>query len=170
MPGVAEVLAHVCTQGGKAMYHLHSHMCSLDFRTEPPFDCADDDLRDAVFVRATKFIRSRDAVEEFLACGTYPLATGTGFDKVATFVTPVSKLKGCLPKFEAICKDDEDDIQFLARVELEAEDIVGSCTRPEHDAGIMSLRNKGRLNRVFEVAGVAYGPWPMSDTEEFAEA
>jgi hypothetical protein len=54
MPGVAEVLAHVCTQGGKAMYHLHSHMCSLDFRTEPPFDCADDDLRDVVFVRATK--------------------------------------------------------------------------------------------------------------------
>jgi hypothetical protein len=29
-----------------------------------------------------------------------------------------------LPKFRAVRKDDEDDIQFLARVELEAESVV----------------------------------------------
>jgi hypothetical protein len=45
----------------------HSHMCSLDFWIEPPFDCTDYDLGDVTFVRATKFIRGWDVVEEFLA-------------------------------------------------------------------------------------------------------
>jgi hypothetical protein len=34
---------HLCEQGGKAVYILHSYMCSLEFWTEPPIDCADDD-------------------------------------------------------------------------------------------------------------------------------
>jgi hypothetical protein len=58
----------------------------------------------------------------------------------------------------------------LARVELEAEGIVGSYTRPEHDACIMNLHNGGRLNKLFELAEVAYGPRPEPDNEEFAEA
>jgi hypothetical protein len=80
---------HVCAQRGKSMYHMHSHMCSLDFQTEPPFDCSDDDSGDAAFVRATKFIRGRDAVEEFVACDMHGLAAGVGFNKVATLVTLV---------------------------------------------------------------------------------
>jgi hypothetical protein len=32
-------------------------------------------------------------MEEFVACGMHPLTTSVGFDKVATLVTPVSKLK-----------------------------------------------------------------------------
>jgi hypothetical protein len=109
-------------------------------------------------------------VEEFVACGMHPLATGVGFDKVATLVTPVSKLRVPLPKFVAAHRDDEDDAQFLARLELEAEGIVGSYTRPEHDACVMNLRNRGHLNRVFELAKVAYGPRPEPSTEEFTEA
>jgi hypothetical protein len=75
------------------MYHLHSHMCSLDFRMEPPFNCSDNDSGDAAFVQATKFIGGQDAVEEFVACGMHPLASGVSFDKGATVVTPVTKLK-----------------------------------------------------------------------------
>jgi hypothetical protein len=45
-----KVHAHLCLQGRKAIYHLHSHMCSLDFRMEPPFDCGDDDSGDTAFV------------------------------------------------------------------------------------------------------------------------
>jgi hypothetical protein len=41
-------------------------------------------------------------------------------------------LKVPLPKFVAIRKDDDkDNIQFFVRVELEAEGIVGSYTKPE---------------------------------------
>jgi hypothetical protein len=53
-------------------------------------------------------------------------------------------LKVPLPKFTAVRKDDdEDDVQFLARVELEAEGIVGSYTKPEHDACLAHVCNGG---------------------------
>jgi hypothetical protein len=65
----------------------------------------------------------------------YPLATGADFDSVAMRTTPVSKLKMSLPKFVVIRKDDnEDDVQFFVRVELEAEGIIGSYNKLEHDA------------------------------------
>jgi hypothetical protein len=109
-------------------------------------------------------------MEEFVICGMHPLATVVGFDKVATLVTLVLKLRVPLSKFVAIHRESEDDVQFLARVGLEAEGIVGSYTRPEHDACITNLRNGGRLNRVFQLAEVAYGPQPEPGTKEFTEA
>jgi hypothetical protein len=109
-------------------------------------------------------------VEEFVACGMHPLPAGVGFDKVANLVTPVSKLKVHLPKFVVVHKDDKDDVQFLTRVELEAEGIMGSYTRLEHEACAVRLRNGGRLNRVFELVEVAYGPRSEPGTEEFTEA
>jgi hypothetical protein len=100
-----------------------------------PFYCADEDSGDIAFIHATKFIRGRDAMEEFLACGMYPLVADAGFDRVATRTMPISKLKVPLPKFMAVRKDDDEgDVQFLEMVELEAEGIVGSYTKPEHDA------------------------------------
>jgi hypothetical protein len=151
-----KVPVHVCSQGGKAAHALRSHMCSLDFHTMSPFDCADDDSGDIAFVRATKFIVGRDAVEEFLACGVYSLAANVGFDRVVAGVTPVSKLKMPPPKFMAACKHDEDDIYFLVRIELDTEGIVASYTRVEHNACITSLRNRVHLNRVFELV-----EWPI---------
>jgi hypothetical protein len=58
----------------------------------------------------------------------------------------------------------------LARVELEAEGIVGSYTKPEHDACRAHMHNGGWLNRIFELAGVTYGPRPVPSTEEFTKA
>jgi hypothetical protein len=105
-------------------------------------------------------------MEEFKAYGMYPLAAGVGFDRVTTCETLVSKLKVSLPKFVVILKDeDEDDVQFLVRVELEVEGIVGSYTKPEHDACLRQVRNDGQLNRVFELVGVAYGPRLVPGTE-----
>jgi hypothetical protein len=89
-------------------------------------------------------------MEEFIACGMYPLAVGASFDRVAMRTTSVSKLKVPLPKFTTIHKDD---IQFLVRVELEAEGIVGSYTKPKHDACLAHVRNGGQLNHIFELAG-----------------
>jgi hypothetical protein len=74
--------AHTCVCArGEAMYHLHSHLCGLDFWMEPPFDCADDDLGNTAFVQATKFIGGWDAMEEFVACGIHLLAAGVSFKK-----------------------------------------------------------------------------------------
>jgi hypothetical protein len=55
-------------------------------------------------------------------------------------------------------------------VELEAENVVGSYSHPEHEACLKCLQNGGRLNRVFELAGVAYGPRPEPGTEAQVEA
>jgi hypothetical protein len=83
-------------------------------------------------------------MEEFIAFGMYSLAVGAGFDRVTTRTTLVSKLKVALSKFTAVLKDNnEDDVQRLAMVELEAKGIVGSYTMVEHDACLEHVCNGG---------------------------
>jgi hypothetical protein len=107
-----KVSLHVCSQGGNSVHALRSHISSLRFCMEPPFICPDDDLSDAALVWASKFTGGQDAVEEFVPCGVYPLATDVSFDQVSIAMTPVSKMKIPLPKFVAGRKDD-DDINFF---------------------------------------------------------
>jgi hypothetical protein len=97
-------------------------------------------------------------VEEFISCGVWPLAAGINFEHVKVDLTLVWKLKVPLPRFPLFREDEEHDTHFLARVEPEAKNIVGSYTGTEHQACITSLPNNGRLNHVLELAGVAYGP------------
>jgi hypothetical protein len=47
-------------------------MTGLDFATELPFECPGDEAGDVSFVKATRTIRGRDAVEEYMACGFFP--------------------------------------------------------------------------------------------------
>jgi hypothetical protein len=104
-----------------------------------------------------------------LACVMYPLSISISFEGITNNVTRVSRVKLPLSKFHTIRSDEEDDVQFLAMVELEAESVVGGYSRPEHDACVASLPNGGLLNRVFKLAGVAYGPRPEPSTEAHAE-
>jgi hypothetical protein len=129
--------------GGGAMHILRSYFCGLDFWTEPHFDCADEDSGDVAFIKAMNFIRGQYAIAEYLMCGMYPLSASISFERVDDGVTSVSRLKLPLPKFCAIRKDD---VQFLARVELEIEGIMGSYTHPEHDVCMAGLPNRGWLN------------------------
>jgi hypothetical protein len=75
-----------------------------------------------------------------------------------------------LPKFEAVRKDDGDDVHFLVRVDLDAEGVVGSYTHLEHDACLASLCNGGHLNHVFELVGVTYKSCLVPGTDAFTEA
>jgi poly(3-hydroxybutyrate) depolymerase len=85
-------------------------------------------------------------------------------------VAPVSKLKMPLHKFVSAHKDYEDDVNFLARIDLDVEGIVGSYTCPEHEVCIAGLPNGGRLNHMFELTGVAYRPHPVPGSDAFTEA
>jgi hypothetical protein len=67
-----------------------------------------------------------DAIEEFLACGIYPPAADFSFGEVAEALTAVSKVMAPLLDFRIVRVDGGDHAQFLAKVELEAERIVGS--------------------------------------------
>jgi hypothetical protein len=103
-------------------------------------------------------LRGRDAVEEFISYRVWPLSAGVNFENVKVDVTPVSQLKIPLPNFPLRHKDEEDDVQFLTRVEQKARNILGGYTCTEHEAYIASLPNNGHLNRILKVAGVSYGP------------
>jgi hypothetical protein len=85
-------------------------------------------------------------VEMYLACGLYPLSASVSFEGITDDMTLILRVKLPLPKFHDVRSDEEDDAQFLARVELEAESVVGGYSRPEHDACVASLPNGGRLN------------------------
>jgi hypothetical protein len=106
-------------------------------------------------------------MEEYLACRMYPLSARVSIERVADGVTQVSMLKLPLPKFHAKCKDD---VNFLVCVELEAEGVVGSYIRLEHDVCMAGMSNGGQLNLVFELARVLYGPRPVPGTCAFTEA
>jgi hypothetical protein len=70
----------------------------------------------------------------------------------------VSKVVVPLPEFPLGRFEGESNDHFLVRVELDAENVVGSYSCVEHDVCIQGLLNRGHLNRVFEKSGVAYGP------------
>jgi hypothetical protein len=50
----------------------------------------------------------------------------------------------------------ESEAQFLVKVELEAENIVGSYGPWEHDVCVKSLPNDGLLNQVFDKTSTVY--------------
>jgi hypothetical protein len=53
----------------------------LDFAMEPPFECPESDASDVAFVKATCFIGSRDAVEDYMACELFSLSANLAWAK-----------------------------------------------------------------------------------------
>jgi hypothetical protein len=101
----------------------------------------------------------------------FPLSVNFGFGEIAEGETPpTSKVTLPLPVFPVTKLQGESNDRFLARIELGTENAVGSYVRVEHDACIMVLSNGGRLNQVFEKAGVPYSPRLDPSTEASAEA
>ena len=76
-------------------------MNKLRFIANPPHGCAKDDHNDAVFVRATKTIGARDAVEEYITCDILPLSQGWELGEAPLSLTRMSKVEVPLPKFKA---------------------------------------------------------------------
>lgn len=81
------------------MHALRSHNSALEFLMELPVDCPDTDTWDVAFVKASSAIGNCDAVEEYLACGLYPLSASFSLREVADGITRVLKLRVPLPKF-----------------------------------------------------------------------
>jgi hypothetical protein len=148
------------------MYALHLWISALDYIVEPEVECPDNDVNDAAFVRATTTIGGRDAVEEFVACRMYPLASSFGFRDVMVGMTAVSKVKTQLPLFPVELASTEGAGCFLVNVKVDAERVLGSFRLMEYNALVTAkLPNNGRLNRVFEQMGILYAPHPLSGTE-----
>jgi hypothetical protein len=142
---------------GNGVYALCSDMCALDFVTEPSFDCGEDDAGDVAFVSATRSIGGWDIVEEYMAYGLFPLSASFGSGEIEDRETSVSKITFSLTEFPIPRLPKEINDHFWVRVELAAENVVGSYARGEHDVCVAVVPNEGRLNQVFEQASVPYG-------------
>jgi hypothetical protein len=70
------------------VYAFRLSMAPLDFMTEPVFKCLDDDSGDIAIVHTTILIGGRNAIEEYLACGMFPLSAS--FDFVGITKSPIS--------------------------------------------------------------------------------
>jgi hypothetical protein len=66
-------------------------MTPLNYVTEVTFECGPADTDVAAFIEAASIIGGHDTVEEFLACGMWPLSEKFGFCQ-SGFVTLPSVL------------------------------------------------------------------------------
>jgi hypothetical protein len=128
---------------GKGIYALHSYMTGLDFAIEPPFECPKSNIGDVAFVKATHSIGDRDTVEEYMACGFFPLSTNFGLGEIVDGETVVSKLTLPLLEFPIARLLGETNDSFQARVELATMNIVGRYAHGEHDTCIAVVSNTG---------------------------
>jgi hypothetical protein len=85
---------------GKGNFPLSSTMTHLNYLTESPSSCGSEDANFAAFVEATSIFSGRDAVEEFLASGLWPLSEKFGFE-LEMKESPLSKVVVTMPDIDA---------------------------------------------------------------------
>jgi hypothetical protein len=145
-------------------------MTTLDFVMEPSFKCPNDEAGDMAVIKATRTIGGRDDVEEYMACGLFPLSVGFNLVEIADGKTPLSKLVIPLPEFPiSKCLEDMND-GLRARVELATMNVVDRYARKEHKVCVEMVPNGDRVNKVFEQASVPYGPRLEPGSEVCEEA
>jgi hypothetical protein len=118
---------------GKGNYPLSSMMTRLNYLMEAPFDCGLEDANFAAFVEATSIIGGHDTVEEFLACGLWPLSEKFGF-KVETKESPLSKVVVPMPQVTPIIRAQEPGAAFEAWIANAANLLVGNYNITKHNA------------------------------------
>jgi hypothetical protein len=131
---------------GIKTYSLSSKMTKLDYVMEVLSSCGLEDANFIAFIEATSLIDGHDVVEEFLACG--PLANSMAFKWR-------QKNHPCL-RFWCRCRISE--AEFVAHIEKAKNELVGRYNLTEHNT-YQGLQH-GRLNRIFELAGILCQPRP----------
>jgi hypothetical protein len=110
-----------------------------------------------VFAEATAIIGGRDAIEEFLACGIWPLSENCEF-KVVRWESPISKVVVPMPKVTPMIGKKESEAAFEVWIVQAANQQLGNYCMTEDNSCTGLLH--GWLNHVFELAGVPYQPRP----------
>jgi hypothetical protein len=97
-------------------------------------------------------------MEEYMACRLFPLSVSFNLGEIADGETSVLKLAIPMPEFPVARRPEEMNDGFRVRVELAAVNVVGWYAYREHKVCVEAVPNEGRVNRVFEKAGIPYGP------------
>jgi hypothetical protein len=130
-------------------------MTLLNYLTDAPFECDPEDVNVAAFAEATSIIGACDTMEEFLACGMWPLSEKFGFE-VETREMPLTKVMVPMLKVTPTIGAQESEAAFDKRIVNAANLLVGNYNIIEHNA-YKGLRH-GQLNHVFELVSLLC--WP----------
>jgi hypothetical protein len=128
-------------------YLLSSKTSNMNHQTELPSCCGPEDANVTAFVEATSLISGRDAVEEFLASGLWPLGQQFGF-QVERKESRLSKVLVSMSQITAAIRECESEAKFVVHIEDAANELGGRYNIMEHNA-YQGLRRR-RLNRIFE--------------------
>jgi hypothetical protein len=108
-------------------------MTPWDHLVEAPSSCGPEDVNFAAFIVASSIISGCDAVEEFLACGLWPLSEKFGF-RVETMECPMFRVMVLMPPVTTIIEAKEFGAAFEVRVMNAANLLVGNYNVAEHNA------------------------------------
>jgi hypothetical protein len=108
-------------------------MTSLNYAMEVTFECGPADTDVAAFTEVALIIAGHDIVEEFLACGLWPLSEKFGF-KVETRETPPSKVVVPMPQVTLVIGAQELGSTFEERIATATCLLVGNYNIDEHNA------------------------------------
>jgi hypothetical protein len=109
----------------------------------------------------------RELVEEFIACGVWLLAYG--LDLGAVKLCPMSFLDNrmVLSLAFAIELRGRNAVAFISEVETEAMRIVGKYSAKTELTRSWDIRGSNvKVNHVFELNGIRYGPYPKEGSTE----
>jgi hypothetical protein len=122
--------------------------------TKAPHNCAANGVHAMAFEEATKIAEGHDVVEEFLAYSILPLSDDWDLE-VESMEAPLSKVTIPMSKVASMISEQETEATFETRIACTTTRLVGNYGPTEHHACIGQLHH-GRLNNVFELAGVKY--------------
>jgi hypothetical protein len=120
---------------GKWNYPLRSMMTPLDYLTDALFECSPGDVNVGAYTETTSIIGGCDIVEEFLACGIWPLREKFEFE-VEMEETPLSKVMVPMLKVTPTIGNQELEAALEAQIVVATNLLVGIYNVEENNAYI----------------------------------
>jgi hypothetical protein len=142
-------------------------LCSHCYDVFPQFKVAKWDQDEQAFRYAACISSGRDLVEEFVACGVWPLAHGWALGEIVPRRMPSLGNKLVRSPAFAVYLRGRDAAAFVREVESEAIKIVGNYA-PKAEM-LRSWDIRVRFNRVFELNSLPYGPYLEGDSADVGD-
>jgi hypothetical protein len=138
-----------------------SVLCSHCYIVFPWFKLKKGDKGEDVLRYAARTSSGHNLVEEFIACRMWPLTHGWDLGIVKPHPMPCLNNQMVLSPAFAIEPRGRDATTFVLEVEAEAVKIVGKYSSKTELTRSWDIRgSNARLNRVFELNGFWYDPYP----------
>jgi hypothetical protein len=128
---------------------------------------AEGDQDEEALLYVARLSSGCDFMQDFVACGVWPLAHGWALGEIAP--RPMPTLGNKLVRSLAFVVDlrGHDAATFVPEVESEAVKIVGKYAPKTEMLRSWDIRGSNvRLNRVFKLNKLPYGPYPEGDSTD----